>query len=144
MLRNAAGGKVWQFGVSATPAFWPYLHFKLKARVLFAELTSGNRAGAVIGDRAIQHRLRRTICKGWRNKQWHGRLMAFLELVSGETLCITVPLSGASAITLDDRPILFTSPVTTALPNMMEDDAEETDDSTLGLFNAEDETDGTA
>jgi len=144
MLRNAAGGKVWQFGISATPAFWPYLHFKLKARVLFAELVSGNRAGAVIGDSAIQHRLRRTICKGWRNKQWHGRLMAFLELVSGETLCITVPLSCASAIILEDRPMLFTSPVTTALPNMMEDDAEETDDSTLGLFNAEDETDGTA
>lgn len=32
MLRNAAGGRVWQYGVSATPAFWPYLHFKLKAR----------------------------------------------------------------------------------------------------------------
>jgi hypothetical protein len=70
--------------VSATPAFWPYLHFKLKARVLFAELASGNRAGAVIGDTAIQHRLRRTICKGWRNKQWHGRLMAYLELLAGE------------------------------------------------------------
>ena len=41
--------------------------------------------------------------------------------------------------------MLFTSPVTTALPDTMEDDAEESDDSTLGLFNAEDEeTDGPA
>lgn len=138
MLRNAAGGRVWQYGVSATPAFWPYLHFKVKARVLFAELASG-RASAIIGDTAMQHRLRRTICKGWRNKQWHGRLMAYLELLSGEAPCITVPLSAASAITLDIKPMLFTSPVTTALPDMMEDDAEETDDSTLGLLNAEDE-----
>lgn len=144
MLRNAAGGRVWQYGVSATPAFWPYLHFKLKARVLFAELASGNRAGAVIGDSAEQHRLRRTICKGWRNNAWHGRLIAYLELLSGAAPCITVPLSGASAITLDARPVPFTSPVTTSLPDTMEDDAEETDDSTLGLFNVEDETDGPA
>ena len=65
--------------------------------------------------------------------------MAYLELLSGEAPCITVPLSDACAITLDARPMLFTSPVTTALPDTMEDDAEETDDSTLGLFNAEDE-----
>jgi len=144
MLRNSAGGKVWQYGVSATPAFWPYVHFKLKSRVLFAELTSGS-AGAVIGDTDAQHRYRRTICKGWRNKQWHGRLMAYLELLAGDAPCITVALADTCAITLDTRPIGFTSPVTTALPDMMDADAEETDDSTLGLFNAEDEeTDGTA
>lgn len=139
MLRNAACGRVWQFGVSATPSFWPYPHFKFKARVLFAELVSGNWAGAVIGDSGTQHRLRRTICKGWRNNTWHGRLMAFLELLSCESSSITVPLAGAHAITLDARPSLFTSPVTTALPDTMEDEVEETDDSTLGLFHAEDE-----
>jgi hypothetical protein len=139
MLRNSAGGKVWQYGVSATPFFWPFPHFKLKARVLFAELAAGNRAGAVINDAAIQHRLRRTICKGWRNKAWHGRLMAFLELLSTDSSCITVPLSDACSITLGGRPMLFTSPVTTALPDAMADDAEESDDSTLGMFNLEDE-----
>ena len=144
MLRNAAGGRVWEYGASATPAFWPYLHFKLKARVLFAELASGNRAGAVIDDSAEQHRLRRTICKGWRNKAWHGRLMAYLELLADESPRIAIPLSGTSAIMLDPRPIPFTSPVTTVLPDTMEDDAEETDDSTLALFNAEDEADGPA
>jgi hypothetical protein len=144
MLRNSAGGRVWQYGVSATPAFWPYLHFKLKARVLFAELSSG-KAGAVIGDTATQHRLRRTICKGWRNKQWHGRLMAYLELLSADAPCIAVPLAEACAIMLDAGPMRFTSPVTTALPDTMDADAEETDDSTLGLLNAEDEeTDGPA
>jgi hypothetical protein len=139
MLRNSAGGKVWQYGVSATPSFWPFPHFKLKARVLFADLGAGNRAGAVINDTGIQHRLRRTICKGWRNKAWHGRLMAFLELLSSQSLRISVPLSGSSAITFDARPMLFTSPVRTALPDTMADDAEESDDSTLGMFNPEDE-----
>ena len=139
MLRNSAGGKVWQYGVSATPNFWPFPHFKLKARVLFSELASGNKAGAVIGDTGTQHRLRRTICKGWRNKAWHGRLMAYLELLAGEAPCITVPLSGACAITLDTMPMPFTSPVTTTLSDTMGEDAEETDDSTLGLFNPEDE-----
>jgi len=35
--------------------------------------------------------------------------------------------------------MLLTSPVTTALSDTMEDDAEEPDDSTLGMFNPEDE-----
>jgi hypothetical protein len=71
--------------------------------------------------------------------------MAYLELLAGDAQCITVPLADTCAITLDTRPIGFTSPVTTALPDTMDADAEETDDSTLGLFNAEDEeTDGTA
>jgi len=37
MLRNSAKGHIWQFGVTALPAFWPFWHFKLKSRVLFAE-----------------------------------------------------------------------------------------------------------
>jgi len=139
MLRNGAGGKVWQYGTSAIPFFRPFPHFKLKARVLFSELAAGNRAGAVIGDTGTQHRLRRTICKGWRNKAWHGRLMAFLELLSSDSPNITVPLSELCAITLDARPMLFTSPVTTAISDAMGDDAEESDDSTLGMFNPEDE-----
>ena len=70
--------------------------------------------------------------------------MAYLELLAGGAPCIAVPLADACAITLDARPVRFTSPVTTALPDMMGSDAEETDDSTLGLFNAEDDADGTA
>jgi hypothetical protein len=41
MLRNIAKGHVWQFGVSAIPSFWPYPHFKLKSRVLFAPVVDG-------------------------------------------------------------------------------------------------------
>jgi hypothetical protein len=131
MLRNIAKGKVWQYGISAFPSFWPYPHFRIKSRVLFAELND-NKAGAVFEEARQQHRLRRGICKGWRNKQWHGRLMAFLELLSGESSYIDLPLSSSAFIRLDAGPIRFTAPVTTVLPTEMSEDDEELDISTLG------------
>jgi hypothetical protein len=120
------------------PYFWPFPHFRIKSRVLFAEL-SGKEAGAIFNDAGQQHRLRRSICKGWRNKVWHGRLMAFLELLSGESPYIDIRLSDSASFRLDATPILVTSPVTTTLPDVMSDDEEEQDDSTLGNFDPEDD-----
>jgi hypothetical protein len=131
MLRNIAGGKVWQYGVSANPLFWPYPHFRLKARVVFADLASG-KAGAVIADVDRQHRHRRTICKGWRNKQWYGRLMAFLTMLRGESDSIELKLSSTATMMLDASPIRFESPVSTSTVDVMLDDGEEGDLSTLG------------
>jgi hypothetical protein len=130
MLRNTARGYVWQFGVSAIPSFWPFPHFRLKSRVLFAE-KAGNEAGDVIDDKKKQHRLRRSVCKGWRNKQWHGRMMAFMELLSQDLSALSLPLAATARIRVDAVPILFTSPVSTKLPNEMEDEQEEEDSSTL-------------
>lgn len=138
MLRNIARGKVWQYGVSANPLFWPYPHFRMKARVVFAELASG-KAGAVIADDDKQHRYRRTICKGWRNKQWHGRLIVFLTMLRGESEFIELKLSSTAAIKLDASPICFTSPVSTSMVDEMPNDGEEADLSTLGNFFLEEE-----
>lgn len=138
MLRNSASGKVWQYGVSASPYFWPFPHFRIKSRVLFAELT-GKEAGAVFAESEQQHRLRRSVCKGWRNKAWHGRLMAFLELLAGQSSHIELALAGSCVLKLDASPVLVTAPVTTVLPDTMSDDAEESDTSTLGNFNVEDD-----
>lgn len=140
MLRNKAQGKVWQFGVSAIPNFWPYPHFRLKARVLFAE-ADGDHMGEVFDDKKLQHRFRRRVCKGWRNKQWHGRLMAFLELLSGEESTIRLPVAKDKFIKLDATPILFTSPVTTILPNILEDEDEDNDDDTFGSPPPDDDED---
>lgn len=140
MLRNKAQGKVWQFGVTALPAFWPFPHFKLKSRVLFAE-ADGDRAGSIFQDKNLQHRLRRRVCKGWRNKQWHGRLMAFLELLSGDQAVLKLPLATNSFVKLDAAPILFTSPVTTVLPNLLDDADEDDDDDTLGSAPFEEDDD---
>ena len=131
MLRNVAKGHVWQFGVTAMPGFWPFPHFKLKSRVLFAP-PKGDDADDPIDDPRKQHRLRRSVCKGWRNKQWHGRMLAFIELLCGESAFIKLPLSPTALIQLEAAPLLFTSPVSTRLPNQMADDAEEEDASTLG------------
>lgn len=138
MLRNIAKGKVWQYGVTASPSLWPFPHFKLKSRVLFSEL-SNKEAANVIDDPNQQHRLRRTICSVWRNKAWHGRLMAFLELLSGDSKDIDLPLSRDSFIRIESSPMQATSPFTTALPNLMDEDAEETDTSTLGNLFLEDD-----
>jgi len=131
MLRNEAKGHVWQFGVTGIPAFWPFHHFKLKSRVLFAPIVE-NEAGSHYTDVKKQHRLRRTVCKGWRNKQWHGRILAFIELLAGESAFIELKLSPSKSILLEAAPMLFTSPVSTKLPNVMGEDDEEIDDSTLG------------
>lgn len=138
MLRNSAGGKVWQFGVSASPNLWPFPHFRFKARVLFAELAAGE-AGAVFNDPQQQHRLRRTICKGWRNKAWHGRFMAYLKLLAGDADYIDIPLSGTMALRLDANPLLVSVPVSTPIQDALSEDAEEQDESTLGDNSPEEE-----
>lgn len=138
MLRNVAKGHVWQFGVTATPAFWPFFHFRLKSRVLFSPL-NGEEAGSPYDDVRKMHRLRRSICKGWRNKQWHGRIMAFIEMLSQDSAYISLPLSPSLAVTLDASPMLFSSPVSTDLPNAMLDGDEEQDATTLGRPEPEDD-----
>lgn len=131
MLRNEAKGHVWQFGVTGIPAFWPFHHFKLKSRVLFAPIVE-NDSGLPYTDVKKQHRLRRTVCKGWRNKQWHGRILAFIELLAGESAFVELKLSPSKSILLEAAPMLFTSPVSTKLPDVMDEDDEEMDESTLG------------
>jgi TIR domain-containing protein len=130
MLRNIAKKHVWSFGITAIPSFWPYYHFKIKSRVLFSEV-SGEDAGSVLGDKSAQHRLRRSVCKGWRNPQWHGRLRAFLEMLVGEAPYINLAVGSAAQIKLESVPILFTSPVTTDLVDHMDDAVEEDDESTI-------------
>jgi TIR domain len=140
MLRNEAQGHVWEFGVTGIPAFWPFHHLKLKSRVLFSPINATDTAEPYTEVKK-QHRLRRSVCKGWRNKQWHGRLMAFLELLAGESAFISLPLSPTVALVLDPGPLLFSSPVSTMLPNMMSDEDEEQDESTLGRPEPDDEED---
>jgi len=141
MLRNKAKGHVWHFGVTALPALWPFPHFKLKMRVLFSEIAA-EEAGLVIDDKKKQHRLRRSVCKGWRNKQWHGRLRAFLELICGDYSAIALRVGENAHIRLESMPMLFTSPVTTDLPDQIDDDEDEIDASTLtGTPEGDDEED---
>jgi len=130
MLRNIAKGKTWQFGITSYPSLWPFPHYRLKSRVLFAD-----EAGTVLNDTKLQHKSRRTVCSTWRNKQWHGRLMAMLELLSENSPHISLPISPSCNIVLDTQPIEVVVPATTKLPDIMTDDDEESDSSTLGNIN---------
>ena len=138
MLRNVAKGMLWQFGVTALPTFWPFPHLKLKSRVLFAPLKD-DEADLPFSDFRKQHRLRRSVCKGWRNKQWHGRLLAFIELLSGDEASINLRLGNTALVRVDAAPLLFSSPVSTVLPDRLRDEDEEHDESTLGRPEPEDE-----
>lgn len=147
MLRNVAKGKVWNFGASATPYFWPYPHFKIKSRVLFANLVGEKTAGDIIDSVDQQFRLRRSVCKGWRNKQWYGRLLAYLEILAGDSAYITLKMSPTERVEIVSEPITFTSPVTTALPDEIDDEYEEIDESVLAgrsLPSEEEGNDGTS
>jgi hypothetical protein len=145
MLRNVARGHVWQFGVSAVPGFWPFPHFKLKSRVLFAPASLGpdekpiDNGSPAIDDPKRQHRLRRSVCKGWRNKQWHGRLRAYIEMLSGQEASITLQLAAEAFVRVEASAMLFSSPVSTVLPNSQSDEDEERDESTLGRPEPEDD-----
>lgn len=130
MLCNTAAGRVWQYGVTVIPSLWPLPHLRFKARVLFSTL-AGQKAGDVF-DKDKQHSLRRSVCKGWRNKAWHGRLMAYLQFLALGKATIEVPLARGVSFSLAARPIEVTSPVTTELPDALDEDVEEQDDSTLG------------
>jgi hypothetical protein len=72
------------------------------------------------------------VCKGWRNKQWYGRMMALVEVLAGDASFIALEMSPSARLLLEPTPVLFTSPVSTALPNVLLDEDEEDDESTLG------------
>jgi hypothetical protein len=58
-------------------------------------------------------------------------MLAFLELLSGDSSSLKLPLAHDLALRLDASPILFTSPVTTRLPNVTGEDQEDEDETTL-------------
>ena len=138
MLRNIAKGKVWEYGVSAQPSFFPFPHYRLKGRVLFSE-AKGRNKGPAIDDHKAQHRLRKSVCSGWRNKAWHGRMMAFLELLAGDSPYVSLPVGMGQFIVLDGMPVQVTSPVSARQRNELGEDAEEKDLTTLGGYFSEEE-----
>jgi hypothetical protein len=66
-------------------------------------------------------------------------MLAFLEMLSSDSAFIRLRLSAENDLVVDAAPILFTSPVSTMLPNIADADDEETDVSTLGRPENDDE-----
>jgi len=131
MLRGVARKKIWEYGVSVIPSLFPYPHMRLKGRVLFSELGERNKP-IVIPDKRTQFRIRRSVCSGWRNKAWHGRVMAFMELLAGDSPYVDLAVGSGGSITIDAMPVQFTAPVTARQTSRLGEDAEELDVTTLG------------
>jgi hypothetical protein len=53
-------------------------------------------------------------------------------MLSEDSAFISLAMGPNASIKLVAQPMIFTSPVTTKLPDAMEEDAEEADESTLG------------
>lgn len=138
MLRNVARGRLWEYGVSAKVSTFPFPHYRLKSRVLFSDLDNDN-IPTRIKDHRVQHRLRRSIAGSWRNKAWHGRLMAFLEILAGDSPYIALPLGTGVHVQVDAMPIQATSPVSARQTNKLGEDGEEIDVTTLDGFFDEDD-----
>lgn len=138
MLRNISKKKLWEFGVTAIPSLFPYPHVKLKSRVLFSDIEHREKP-IIIADKKAQFRFRRSVCSGWRNKAWHGRLMAFMELLTGDSPYVDLAVGSGESITLDGMPVQFTSPVTARQMHRQDEEAEEEDYSTLGGHFAEED-----
>ena len=138
MLRNVARGKVWEYGVSAKASTFPFPHYRLKNRVLFSDLDN-NQFAKQIENHRVQHRLRRSIAGSWRNKAWHGRLMAFLEILAGDSPYIALPIGTGLHVQVDAMPIQATSPISTRQTDKLGEDGEEIDATTLDGFFDEDD-----
>jgi hypothetical protein len=65
--------------------------------------------------------------------------MAFVEVLSGDSSSVALPLAETAFVRLDATPILFSSPVSTELPSRMDYEDEEADSSTLGRPEPEEE-----
>ncbi|MEL6540278.1 MAG: toll/interleukin-1 receptor domain-containing protein [Pseudomonadota bacterium] len=133
MLRNESRGKLWEFGVEAIPSLYPFPHFKLRSRVRFSDLEEGKNP-SLIEDKRAQFRLRRSVCSVWRNKAWHGRIMAFLELLAGESPLIALQAGSGEFVELDGMPLQTTVPFTARQTDRQDEDAEEEDKTTLQGF----------
>lgn len=130
VLRNITKRGLWEYGFSAKLSMFPFPHFRLKGRVVFSDVEDVLNP-KIIEDPAKQHRLRRSVCTGWRNKAWHGRMMALLEVLSSEGSHLRLPLGENMWAYVDAMPVQFTSPVTTPLRNEMDENAIESDETTL-------------
>lgn len=131
VLRNIARKKEWAYGVSVTPSLFPWPHLRLKSRVLFSDLGINGEPARVIDDKRAQHTLRRGVCSGWRNKAWHGRLMAFMEVLAGDSPYVDMAVGDGLFVTADAMPVQVTSPVTARQRFEMDEDATEEDPTTI-------------
>lgn len=103
----------WHFAISGNIKLFPAPLLQIQSHVLFSK----NGKDLVTSD-AFQHRARRSLGKGWWNKEWRTRLLAFVRSLESETLKDTFVLTTGveEAIRVSCTPIQFVSNVTYVEP----------------------------
>jgi hypothetical protein len=130
-LNGKVGGRMWMYGATAIPKLWPVPMVKLKPRVVFAAGSTDNGV-ELIPDASRQHKLRRQVCTPWRNKRWHGCMMAYLTLLQDENGDIPLSVGPGADILLGGKPLTFVVPATTPNTDVMDENADTDDPTTLG------------
>lgn len=110
----------WHYGASLSVRFSPFAYVGLTSRLIFSE--NGNDP---LEDLRRMHRLRRSFAKAWRNARWRDMMLAFLAWLSGNAGRIEVRLGEAQLLVLQLPPLSFTSSISIAAADDVDQDEDE-------------------
>ncbi|WP_292502155.1 toll/interleukin-1 receptor domain-containing protein [Mesorhizobium sp.] len=103
--QSKARNVFWHYGLSTWPATTPFIHFRLSGHVIF---TVDGRS--TVGDASRMHKMRRTMCKSWRNDRWRDLMLAYLAWVAGDAPELSIDMGGDAVIKLELPPVQFDVP----------------------------------
>lgn len=95
----------WHFGVSMSFRSAPFLHVRVKPRLIFTEDRKTPLKSA-----ARMHRLRRSFARAWRNARWRDMLLAYFAWLGNGSTLLDVPMGATEDLVLTIPSISFTSP----------------------------------
>lgn len=110
----------WHFGVSTAFRSRPFLHVRVKSRLVF---TADGRTP--ISDSKRMHRLRKSFAKSWRNARWRDMMLAFLYWVGDGTTVLNVPCGSGEDLVLSLPPLSFSSPVSVSDASCSDEDSDD-------------------
>jgi len=94
----------WHFAVSGDARVNPEMYFVLKSHIVFT--WDGK---ATIEKDSIQHRGRRKQGKGWWNKHWRDKLLAFVSFFADEEKNLNIQVGEEEYIKVSALPLMFKS-----------------------------------
>jgi hypothetical protein len=127
----------WHFGVQAKPLVYPRVAYYIKPHVVFSDDGTNLWEG-----KKRMHAARRRQCKSWWNAEWRDRILASMTWLTGEGEGIELPLGSDVSVSISNRPLVFTSPVSYIEPEKKQPIFAGEDDGGEEDFDEEDFEDG--
>ena len=100
--QSKARNVFWHYGVSFWPATSPLHHIRLSGHVIFT--LDGRKT---VGNARRMHKMRRTLCRSWRNDRWRDLLLAFLYWLGGDATELHIDLGDGADMILGLPPMQF-------------------------------------